>query len=61
MTQREAKKTVCRWAWALLDSGPMPSPDGFGGGESEKDEERLSRAWEDLLDELYRRGNANRK
>jgi len=51
MTQQEAKKEVCGMAWQVLEAGPRPS----NGGESEKDEARLDKAWEELLAELYRR------
>ena len=53
MNQREAKRTACRWASDLLGRGfGLPEADEFNA----EDTKRLQRAWRELIDELFRRG-----
>ena len=54
MTKREAKRVACRSAYNLLNTSH--NNEFLIEQEDEKDGMRLESAWEELLDELYRRG-----
>lgn len=58
MNRREAKRWACRCAWELLCNDHA---NGFLYENESKDGERKLQAWNELLDELARRGFSQNK
>jgi hypothetical protein len=61
MNKHEAKQGVCRAAWLILSSGPIPTSacedgDTPASESSSRNSARWEKAWNELLTELFRRG-----
>ena len=58
MNRREAKRKACHFAWRILD-GHVNS--FLYEEESQADTDRLGEAWNELMDELFRRGRQQQR